>query len=256
MPFTPTHIVAVLPFWPLRRIAPFSAFVIGAVVPDVPLFFPVVDYAQMHSRLGLFTLCLPMGMAAFFVFELVMRRPTIAMLPTWFGSRLSSKPNISAQLSVGDQLRYVVAIAFAIVIGAYTHQIWDAFTHKGQWGTHLIPILNSYLEMGGFQLPGYKIFQHGSTFVGLPLLGLFAARELNRTAPTLRQDTLPFKWKRLAGYSICMVPIWVAIHAYMVSPSIYQALFLTITRSGSILMVMLFAYCLLFHAFVERDPDA
>jgi len=256
VPFTPTHIVAVLPFWPLRRVAPFSAFAIGAMVPDVPLFFPIVDYAQTHSPLGLFTMCLPLGIAGFFLFELVMRRPTIAILPAWLRSRLSAKPNIPTQLFAGTQLRYFVAVAFAIVIGAYTHQIWDAFTHKDQWGTHFIPILNAHLEMGGFDVPGYKIFQHGSTLVGLPLLALLAAFALNRMTPTFHQDALQFRWKRLAGYSICIVPIWVAIHAYLVSPSIYQALFLTITRSGAILMVMLLVYCLLFHTFMDGDPDA
>ena len=254
MPFTPTHIVAVLPFWPLRRIAPFSAFAIGAMVPDVPLFFPIVDYAQTHSPLGLFTACLPMGIAGFFLFEIVMRRPIIAILPAWLGSRLSSKPNIPTQSFAGSQLRYFVAVAFAIVIGAYTHQIWDAFTHKGLWGTRLIPILNSHIEMGGFQVPGYKIFQYGSTVIGLPLLVLLATLKLNRTTPILHQDVLQFKWKRLAGYSICIVPGWVAIHTYMVSPS-YQALFLTITRSGATLMVMLLAYCFLFYTFADGYPD-
>ncbi|NER80212.1 MAG: DUF4184 family protein [Leptolyngbya sp. SIO1D8] len=79
MPFTPTHIGAVLPFWLLRRVVPFSAFAIGAMVLDVPLFFPIIDYAQTHSPLGLFTVCLSIGIAGFFLFELVMRRPIIAI---------------------------------------------------------------------------------------------------------------------------------------------------------------------------------
>ena len=256
MPFTPTHIVAVLPFWSLRRVAPFSAFAIGAMVPDVPLFFPIVDYAQTHSLLGLFTVCLPLGIAGFFLFELVMRRPTIAILPMWLESRLSSQPNIPTPPFEGIQRRYVVAIAFAIVIGAGTHQIWDAFTHKGRWGTHLIPILNSSIDIASFHIPGYKVFQHGSTFVGLPLLALLAIIELNRTAPTLRQDTLQLKWKLLAGFLLFIIPICVATHAYMVSPTTYQALFLTITRSGAILMVTWLAYSLLFHMFANRASDA
>ncbi|MGD1950048.1 MAG: DUF4184 family protein [Leptolyngbyaceae cyanobacterium] len=32
-----------------------------------------------------------------------------------------------------------------MVVGACTHQIWDAFTHKGRWGTHFIPMLNSHI---------------------------------------------------------------------------------------------------------------
>ena len=256
MPFTPTHIVAVLPFWSWRRVFPFWAFAMGAMIPDLPLFFPIVDYAQTHSPLGVFSVCLPLGLGGFFLFELVMRRPTIALLPAWLASRLSSKPNIPTQSIGGTQLRYWIAVVFAIIVGAFTHQIWDAFTHKDQWGTHLIPILNSQIEMGGFHIPGYKVFQYGSTFVGLPLLALLAAIELNRRTPTFDRGTLPLQWKRLAGTSILTIPICVAIHAYIVSPTAYQALFLTITRSGAIWMVMLLVYCLLFHALVDADPDA
>ena len=226
------------------------------MVPDVPLFFPIVDYAQTHSLWGLFTTCLPIGVAGFFLFELVMRRPTIAILPAWLESRLSSKPNVPTQRFASTRLRYLVAVAIAIVMGAYTHQLWDAFTHKDLWGTRLIPMLNSHLDIGVFHVPGYKVFQHGSTFIGLPLLALLAVLELNRMTPTFCQDALRLKWKRLARYAICIVPIGVAMHAYRVSPSLYRALFLTITRSGAILMVMLLVYCLLFHAFADRDPDA
>ncbi|MEM7064690.1 MAG: DUF4184 family protein [Cyanobacteria bacterium P01_B01_bin.77] len=251
MPFTPTHIVAVLPFWSLRRVAPFSAFAIGAMIPDLPLFFPIVNYNQAHSPAGLFSICLPLGLGGFFLFEFVMRKPMVAILPVWLASRLSSTPNIPTRSLLGNQLRYIIAIAFAIVVGAYTHQIWDAFTHKGRWGTQLIPMLNSSIEMGGLHVSGYSVFQHGSTFIGLPLLALLAAIELNRTMPKLRQDGLSAKWKLLAGVLMFVVPICVAVYAYMVSPNAHQVLFLTITRSGAILMGMLFAYCSLFYVFAD-----
>ena len=249
MPFTPTHIVAVLPFWSLRRAVPFSAFAIGAMIPDVPLFFPIVDYAQTHSSAGLFFVCLPLGMGAFFLFELVMRKPMVAILPVWFASRLSPTPKLPPRSFLGIQ--HAIAAAVAIVVGACTHQIWDAFTHAGRWGTHLVPMLTYTIEIGEFHVLGYKAFQHGSTFIGLPLLALLSAIELNRNEPRLYQRTLPVRWKLLAGALILVVPICVAVHAYMVSPSVYQALFLTITRSGAILFGMLFAYCSLFHVLTK-----
>ena len=255
MPFTPTHVVAVLPFWPWRRVAPFSAFVIGAMVPDLPLFFPIVDYSKAHSPAGVFALCLPMGIAIFFLFERVMRRPMLALLPGWLESRVSSKPSLPTQPFLSHQLGYWVGVAIAIVIGAYTHQVWDAFTHKGRWRTHLIPILNSSIDIGHFHVSGYSIFQHGSTFVGLPLLMLLAMSELSRTRPTLGRGTLQFQWKLLAGSLLCVVPACVAIYAAMVSTNAYRALFLTITRSGAILMVILLLYCLLFHLFTNKASD-
>ena len=251
MPFTPTHIVAVLPFWSLRSIAPFSAFAIGAMVPDVPLFFPIVDYAQTHSSAGLFSVCVPLGMGLFFLFELVMRKPMIAILPVGLASRLSPTPNIPTQSFLGIHLRYAITVAVAIAVGAGTHQIWDAFTHAGRWGTHLLPMLNSTIEIGEFHMLGYKALQHGSTIIGLPLLALLSAVELNRNEPRRYQGTLPIKWKLLAGVLILIIPICVAVYAYIISPSVYQAVFLTITRSGAILLGLLFAYCSLFHVLIK-----
>ncbi|MEM7796386.1 MAG: DUF4184 family protein [Cyanobacteria bacterium P01_C01_bin.118] len=225
MPFTPTHIVAVLPFWPLRRVVPFSAFAIGAMIPDVPLFFPVFNYTQAHSTLGLISICLPLGMAVFFLFEYVMRKPMIAILPAYLASRLSSKPNTPKQAFLSTQLRYIIVVAFAIVVGACTHQIWDAFTHTGRWGTQLIPMLNSSISMGRVNMLGYKVFQHGSTFIGLPLLITLAAIELNRTIPRFYQGTLSVKWKLLAAALIFIIPVLVAIHVYMVSPNLNQCYF-------------------------------
>ncbi|MEM6838989.1 MAG: DUF4184 family protein [Cyanobacteria bacterium P01_C01_bin.120] len=255
MPFTPTHVLAVLPAWPLRRAFPFSAFAIGAMIPDAPLFFPIVTYAQTHSPWGVVTVCLPLGIAAFFLFERVMRRPLIALLPAWIGARVSSTtPGPRSTLEIAE-LRYFAAVAIAIVIGAYTHQIWDAFTHRGQWGTQLLPSLNADLAIGVWQIPTYKILQHGSTLVGLPLLAGLSLLTLNRVTPTVYQAAIAPKGKLLAAGLILAVPIGVAIPAYLVSPNLYQTIFLTVTRSGAILLAMLLAYSLLFSAFVRRTPD-
>ena len=97
MPFTPTHIAAILPIAAIRRRElPFSALAIGAMLPDLPLFLPrisryavdlhdssfastwlraaydilfQVNYYQMHSIPGLLTICLPLGMACFLCFQ-------------------------------------------------------------------------------------------------------------------------------------------------------------------------------------------
>ena len=61
-----------------RRAAGFSvlALVIGSMIPDLPLFVTIpVSYATTHSIAGLFVACLPLGLACFLAFQLVMKRP-------------------------------------------------------------------------------------------------------------------------------------------------------------------------------------
>lgn len=112
-------------------------------------------------------------------------------------------------------------------------------------------MLDSSIAIGGFHVPGYKALQYGSTFIGLPLLAWLAAIELNRTMPMFRRRLLPSQWKLMAGALLSVVPIGVALYTYMGSSSSHQTLFLTITRSGGILIGLLFAYCSLFQAFAD-----
>ena len=139
VPFTPTHIVAVLPLLPLRRWLPFAGLAIGAMVPDIALFFPIVSYAETHSPFGVFTTCVPLGVAIFLLFDTVMRGPLVALLPTWFQIRIDPLPKLPTIPRLRPHLLFYAGLVPSIIIGAFSHQIWDAFTHEGRWGTKLIP---------------------------------------------------------------------------------------------------------------------
>ena len=71
MPFTPTHVAAIIPVAFLgRRWFPFSALAIGAMVPDLPLYLPgALDYQVTHSPAGLVAICLPVGILCFLCFH-------------------------------------------------------------------------------------------------------------------------------------------------------------------------------------------
>ena len=38
--------------------------------------------------------------------------------------------------------KFVAEAAVAVVIVAASHVFWDSFTHRGRWGTRLVPRLN------------------------------------------------------------------------------------------------------------------
>ena len=180
MPFTPTHVLAVVP---LRRTRlPFAALAVGSMVPDLPIFVHFLpSYRTAHSLPGLFTACLPLGTALWLAWELVLREPAVALLPEWVRRRLGAdRPAPDA--------RTVLPAAAAVLLGAATHLFWDAFTHGGRWGVRLVPWLNTefvppaWLPDG---LPpvvhGYRVAQYASSAVGLPLLAWLAHRRLRGT---------------------------------------------------------------------------
>ena len=146
MPFTPTHILAVLPVASIRRLPlPFSALVIGSMIPDFPLFVPLLprtSYSISHSLTGIFTEDLLAGLTCFVVFPLL-NRPLFALLPAAIQRRCVSLLD-GHSVTLHDVWKRSAAkpllwASLAIVIGASSHVLWDSFTHEGRWGTRLVP---------------------------------------------------------------------------------------------------------------------
>lgn len=63
----------------------------------------------------------------------------------------------------------MLLLAASLAIGVVSHIVWDLFTHEGRWGTTAIGALDA--EWG--PLPGYKWLQHGSSVIGLAIIGMW-----------------------------------------------------------------------------------
>jgi len=165
MPFTVSHIAAVLPWHkPLRRLGLISAAAIGAMAPDLDLILPVrLTRDQTHGGLALLTFCLPVGLAAWALFQVLIKPALIEVLPDGIHARLSAE-------HLGPRLGSVKAwlyAALAILSGALTHIVWDGFTHEDAGGLRILPGLGEELtELGPSARPLYHWLQHGSTVIG------------------------------------------------------------------------------------------
>jgi Domain of unknown function (DUF4184) len=253
MPFTPTHVLAILPIAAITRLSlPFSALAIGSMIPDFPLFVPLSpDYDTTHSVPGVLTTCLPLGLACFLVFQLMMKRPLFALLPAAIQRRCLSH----ATRCVEPDPKFFACASLAVVVGAFTHLFWDSFTHRGRWGTQLFSRLNeTALTIGGHAIPGFKLLQYGSTLFGLPCILLLLATWLYRQTPGSLggNPILSGSTKAVAYFIAVAVPISATFLVWRrkeLSP--YDRLGQSITMSGLALMVVTLTYCLAFHT-VER----
>ena len=248
MPFTPTHVAAIIPVAFLgRRWFPFSALAIGAMVPDLPLYLPgALDYQVTHSPAGLVAICLPVGILCFLCFQLIMKRPLIALLSLKLRQRLATFD----QPLFRPSLRFFAGVSGAILVGAATHLIWDSFTHQGRWGVRLIPELNlSILYIGGVELRGYKLAQYGSTILGLPAMALLLVHWLGRRrrAPV----TPPIMGTRLRRRLICLLLVTTAGLSVVLtmntehapSPSVHRLVGRAVRAMGFSLVMTSLVYC-------------
>ncbi len=254
VPFTPTHILAILPIAAVRRLSlPFPALVIGSMIPDLPLFLPLgPGYVATHSIPGLITACLPLGLVWYLLFQFVMKRPLFALLPSGVQRRCVS----TLLHSVEPTLSHLVRVSFALVVGASTHLFWDSFTHEGRWGTRVFLQLNAaVVTVGGQTVPGYKLLQYGSTVVGLPCLALLLAGWLYRQPSCALDESAVLSRVAKAGIYVVAVTVsavatWLTWHRVGVTR--YNQLGQSIKTSGLALLIVALTYCAAFLVLERR----
>lgn len=179
MPFTPSHIAAVLP---LRRLGvglPLAALAAGSVSPDVPYFIPglmAVGQAT-HRPLAVVSLDVVIG------------------LVLWVGWRAGARPlHDLAPASVRERWRPADwrstppwTVPVAVALGAATHVLWDSFTHAHRFAaTHLTVLSASYPSPLGGEWPGYQWAQYLSGAVGLIVLAWVGWRQPRRPTTAVR----------------------------------------------------------------------
>ena len=193
MPFTATHVAAVLPLARAPLVA--SALVIGSMAPDLPHFLPVlVGAAVTHSPGGVVSVDVALGLGVFLVWHGILSRPALASAPAALRGRVGAQatPGLRTRMS---SPRRVLMVLVSLSVGAATHVVWDAFTHAGRWGTTLVPWLAR--EHGLFA--GYTWAQYGSGVFGGLVVTLWLARWWRSTssvpsAPGLRPEVAAGAW--------------------------------------------------------------
>ncbi|MEV7008069.1 DUF4184 family protein [Streptosporangium sp. NPDC051022] len=216
MPFTPSHVAAVLPLISSARIRRFLdpwALALGAMVPDLPIFFSFLpDYMIWHSLRGVFTIDPFAVVVLLGLFHLLFRDPLIALLPAHLVGR-------AASLAPGGYgPRRLPAMVAGGVVGAFSHKLWDSFTHsysQGVWGWEWL----SAPAVG--PLPVFRVLQYLSTVAGLAVVAWWARRGLSRMEPAATPERLALPG--LVRRGVVLLTVASALMGAAVWPRIYPA---------------------------------
>jgi hypothetical protein len=97
-------------------------------------------------------------------------------------------------------------LALSLLLGVVSHIVWDLFTHEGRGGVSLLPVL---AEQWG-PMPGYKWAQHGSSALGLVILGVWAGLWLRRRRPVAVDRVTPgaVRWIWWVSLPVTLVVAW------------------------------------------------
>lgn len=174
MPFTLAHPAAVLPLRraPLMRTVP---LVLGAISPDVPYFLPwriakYIPQGMTHTLLGTFTLDLPFGILML-LFVWLLRVPLAAPLGPASQARC-----LAALERFGSRPGNWLAAPLSLLVGSWTHLVWDSFTHADGWLVSRVSALSAPVTLFSYTGELCHVLQYASSIFGLIVLAIWFAR--------------------------------------------------------------------------------
>ncbi len=193
MPFTLAHPAASVPL--AKRGLNLSALIFGSLAPDLWYFLTLTSNQDFsHTLPGLFLFCLPVGFALLWVYHRLLKRPLLALLPDSHQQRLAPFAGPYAFLP----LRRTGWIVLSLLVGALTHQVWDAFTHVDGWVVQHVPfffILVFSADGSYFQV--FKVLQYLSSIFGVVVLGIWYVQWYQKARPQPDPALVPIpEWAR------------------------------------------------------------
>jgi hypothetical protein len=194
VPFTLAHAAAALPSRRLRLIP--SAVIIGTFAPDFEYFLRFApDRGFGHTWRGILELSFPLAILVLWIFHTFVKVPVIGLLPDGLRRRLVGQAFGFEFCGAGRLL----LIAASILLGIGTHVVWDSFTHPYYWPYRHWSLLRETLRVPVLgTIPYYKLFQHGSTVLGLAILLVWVLHWYRNTEPSGDLVRLPSRKERIA----------------------------------------------------------
>ncbi|HEY0767645.1 MAG TPA: DUF4184 family protein [Steroidobacteraceae bacterium] len=230
MPFTLAHPAAILPLRGLRHLRTVP-LIIGAMTPDLPYYVPArLGHfgPETHSVTGSFTTCLVLGYAAL-VGVFLLRRPLTALL-----SARARRLCRGALAPFSRRPFEWVLAPVSILLGVWTHLLWDSFTHNDGWMVRRVAALSAPVSFGWYSGTVCHVLQYLTSAFGLAVLALWYRRLPAPAAPPADPDA-----PRSSVGPVLMLVAAAAIliggvqatQAFSHLPTIYRTIDIFLTRS-------------------------
>jgi hypothetical protein len=126
------------------------------------------DHHREHGAgLRSVDLCVPVGLATFWIYQRLVKTAIVEVLPNAPYSRWRA---LAEPADIASLKQWVLA-TLGVLVGAVTHLVWDGFTHEGARGVRMIPVLDDpIVDIGGHRLVGVRLLQDASSLVGLVIV--------------------------------------------------------------------------------------
>jgi hypothetical protein len=191
MPFTFSHPAIILPLTTTKRLRlSATGLIVGSMTPDFEYFIRMkVQSDYSHTLAGLFWFDLPLGLILCFIYHGIVRNCFIDNAPAFIQKRLDKFKSFN-WIKYFSLNWFIVCIS--VIIGAFSHLLWDSFTHETGYFVERSSLLKESVYLNGLAVPIYKVIQHLSSLIG-GLITVTAFLTIERTT-TMTSDNISKYW--------------------------------------------------------------
>ncbi|MFC0180231.1 DUF4184 family protein [Thorsellia kenyensis] len=187
MPFTFSHPAAVIPIAKMTNYRlPIIALSLGSCSPDFGYYTNEWIYAaRSHDFLYSLLYMLPACLLLIAIISLF-KKEIIILSPKYV--KVMAEQHIPT-FSV-PKLQTVFLTILAIIIGIYSHIIWDSFTHNPDKFKPWWPYIGQEVHILSIDIKIYKLLQHFSTILGMAVILLFLLKGVIKQKKSQKQNIL------------------------------------------------------------------
>ncbi len=234
MPFTFAHPAAVLPFTKSKKYFYLPAMILGSMAPDFEYLLRGRPYGIYgHTLWGMIAFDLPIVIIVFLIWKYIIWSAIESYMPQFLKEGNTYK--------WCSKIRFVATFCYSAIIGIATHVIWDSFTHKEGEIVKRIAMLNKVVAIGNYEIPVYKVLQHGSTLIGFGIMFCLLLTSYKHRDKT-QNESVETKTKYLFWSGAILVSLLVFMGWYFIkriSINNYGALVIRMIDSGFISLLIL-----------------
>lgn len=212
MPFTASHVMAVLPGvrWHRRLHLDPTCLVIGSMAPDFEYFARGELVGRFgHTFVGIAGWGIPVTLLLAALYHYLVKWPALLAAPA-AASRVFAHP-----WQARWNLAAIGSVVLSAALGDLTHLLWDGLTHANGIFVRYFPALETRCSVPVLgEMVLHRILQHASTVVGLVAVTWFVVRRIRRApaSPAVpigrARARLTFAICIAAGTSLTLYRLW------------------------------------------------
>lgn len=191
MPFTPSHIAAVLPFDQSKKLS-ITALVIGSMAPDFEFFFQMREVENIgHHWYGIFLFDLPVTLLLSYVYHVYLKKSFVVNLPEYFRKRCIHVLDFDWRDSMNSRPYWMIGSS---LLGIATHFFWDGFTHYDGIFVPYFHSLSNTIIVFGKSMPAYFGLQLMLSGLGLLIITHYIHRLPIQTGTRTDESPNSYYW--------------------------------------------------------------